>query len=215
MELEPDKRPAFLGEVCAGDEILRSKLTDMLAADDRGWTLMEQPALEAGASLLAYEQPQLAPDQRMGHYQIVSLIGRGGMGEVYLAKDEKLNRKIALKLLPVDYTRDIDRVRRFEQEAQAASALNHPNILTIYEIGQVGDQQFIATEFIEGETLRDRVKRGGVALSEALDIAVQVAGALGAAHDAGIVHRDIKPENIMLRPDGYVKVVDFGLAKLY
>ncbi len=136
------------------------------------------------------------------------------MGEVYLAKDKLLNRRIALKLLPADYTRHQDRLRRFQQEAQAASALNHPNILTIYELGQVNGQQFMATEFVEGETLRQRMRRNRLSSGEALDIAVQTAGALAAAHRAGIVHRDIKPENIMLRPDGYVKVLDFGLAKL-
>src|SRR5207247_1254629 len=123
-------------------------------------------------------------------------------------------RKIALKLLPADFTIDDERVRRFQQEARAASALNHPNILTIYEIGQVDNRPFIATEFIEGRTLRQIAKGSGLSLNHALDMAGQIAGALAAAHQAGIVHRDIKPENIMLRPDGYVKVLDFGLAKL-
>ena len=136
------------------------------------------------------------------------------MGEVYLAEDTKLRRKIALKLLPGEFTRHQDRLRRFQQEAQAASALNHPNILTIHELGEVDEQQFMATEFVEGETLRQRMKHSRLSLGEALDIAVQTAGALAAAHRAGIVHRDVKPENIMLRPDGYVKVLDFGLAKL-
>ncbi|MGI9168050.1 MAG: protein kinase domain-containing protein, partial [Pyrinomonadaceae bacterium] len=152
--------------------------------------------------------------QHILHYEIVTLIGRGGMGEVYLAKDERLNRRMALKLLPADYTRHKDRVRRFQQEAQAASALNHPNILTIYELVEVNGQQFIATEFVDGETLRHRMKRSGLSVGEALEITIQAASALAAAHQAGIVHRDIKPENIMIRPDGYVKVLDFGLAKL-
>lgn len=136
------------------------------------------------------------------------------MGEVYLAEDTKLRRKVALKLLAADLTKNEDRLRRFEQEAQAASALNHPNILTIHEIGSEGDAHFIATEFIDGETLRQRMVRSRMAIREVLDVAVQVAGALAAAHSAGIIHRDIKPENIMLRPDGYIKVLDFGLAKL-
>ena len=150
----------------------------------------------------------------ISHYRIMSRLGAGGMGEVYLAEDLRLGRKVALKLLPAQYMRDEDRVRRFEQEARAASALNHPNILTIYEIGQAGGVHFIVTEFIEGGTLRQRLARGPLPLSETLEVAIQAASALNAAHEAGIVHRDVKPENIMLRPDGYVKVLDFGLAKL-
>src|SRR5262245_27791912 len=156
----------------------------------------------------------LATGTRLGHYEIRSRIGAGGMGEVYLAEDIKLRRKVALKLLSADLTRDADRLRRFEQEAQAASALNHPNILVIYEIGTEGDAHFIATEFIEGETLRQHLHREQLSIHECLDIATQVTSALSAAHRAGIIHRDIKPENIMIRPDGYVKVLDFGLAKL-
>ena len=136
------------------------------------------------------------------------------MGEVYLAEDTRLGRKLALKILPADFTRDPDRVARFEQEARAASALNHPNIITIYEVGEHEGAHFIATEFIEGRTLRQLLPPGGMPLNEALEITIQIAGALQAAHEAGITHRDIKPENVMIRPDGYVKVLDFGLAKL-
>src|SRR5215813_1858662 len=150
----------------------------------------------------------------IGHYRILSRIGAGGMGEVYLAQDTSLGRKVALKILPEQYTRESDRLRRFGQEARAASALNHPNIITIFEIGQSGAGHFIATEFIEGDTLRDRMNAIDLALADCLEIAIQVGAALTASHAAGIVHRDIKPENIMLRPDGYVKVLDFGLAKL-
>ena len=156
----------------------------------------------------------IATGTRFDRYQIISPIGSGGMGEIYLAQDTRLNRKVAIKLLPERYTQDPERLRRFEQEAQAASALNHPNIITIFEIGEAGGRHFIATEFIEGATLRRRMARGKLMISEALDIASQVVSALAAAHAAGIVHRDIKPENIMIRPDGYVKVLDFGLAKL-
>jgi serine/threonine protein kinase/TolB-like protein/Tfp pilus assembly protein PilF len=151
---------------------------------------------------------------KFGRYEIRSPIGAGGMGEVYLAHDMQLDRPVALKLLPSDVTRDEDRLRRFQQEARATSALNHPNILTIFEIGEERDTHFIATEFIDGVTLRDQLARGRMKPDEVLDVSLQVAGALGAAHEAGIVHRDIKPENIMLRRDGYVKVLDFGLAKL-
>jgi serine/threonine protein kinase/Tfp pilus assembly protein PilF len=155
----------------------------------------------------------MLPD-KLSHYQLVRLLGAGGMGEVYLAEDVTLNRKVALKLLPARFTQDEERVRRFKREARAASALNHPNIITIYEIGEADGVHYIATEFIEGETLRQRMSTRGMTMAEVIDVGTGVGGALAAAHDAGIIHRDIKPENIMLRPDGYVKVLDFGLAKL-
>ena len=154
--------------------------------------------------------------KRIGRYEICSQLGAGGMGEVYLANDTKLDRKVALKILPADMVGDQsgERVRRFIQEAKAASALNHPNILTIYEIDEIDSEHFIATEFIDGETLRDRIRKGPLGPNEALDVGIQVAGALSSTHAVGIVHRDIKPDNIMLRHDGIVKVLDFGLAKL-
>ncbi len=150
----------------------------------------------------------------IGHYRVLARIGGGGMGEVWLAEDSGLQRQVALKLLPPQFTANEDRVRRFKQEARAASALNHPNIITIYEIGESGEVHFIATEFIEGLTLRQRLTAGKLALSETVEIALQSAHALDTAHRAGIVHRDIKPENIMVRPDGLVKVLDFGLARI-
>src|SRR5215470_960290 len=151
---------------------------------------------------------------QLNHYEIISPLGAGGMGEVYLARDTRLERKVALKLLPDEFTRDIDRVRRFIQEAKAASSLNHPNIITVHEIGEADGLQFIATEFIDGETLRQLIQREKLSLTSALDLATQIATALNAAHEAGIIHRDIKPENVMMRRDGFVKVLDFGLAKL-
>ncbi len=152
---------------------------------------------------------------RLGPYEVVSLIGRGGMGEVWLASERRLGRKVALKLLPADLTRDADRIQRFEQEARAASALNHPNVCTIYALGEASESQhYIAMEFVEGETLRQRLSTRRLSIREALDVGRQVAAALSAAHAAGIIHRDIKPENLMLRPDGLIKVLDFGLAKL-
>jgi serine/threonine-protein kinase len=150
----------------------------------------------------------------IARYRVGRLIGAGGMGEVYLAEDEVLQRKVALKLLPARFTQDQERVRRFQREARAASALNHPNILTIYEIGHADSVHYIATEYIEGQTLREVMASRRLSIAEVIDISMGVASALAAAHDAGIVHRDIKPENVMLRPDGYVKVLDFGLAKL-
>ena len=149
----------------------------------------------------------------LSHYRIVSKIGAGGMGEVYLAQDTELDRTVAIKILPEALASDPERLRRFIQEAKAASALNHPHILTIYEIGTAGTTRFIATEFIDGDTLRRRIS-AGTKLAEILEISIQAGSALAAAHAAGIVHRDIKPENIMVRPDGYIKLLDFGLAKL-
>src|SRR2546429_634916 len=150
---------------------------------------------------------------KLGRYEIRSKIGEGGMGEVYLARDLELDRTVAIKILPETLASDQQRLQRFIQEARAASALNHPHILTIYEVGVTGSSRFIATEFIDGETLRQRIS-AGLNLAEALEIAIQVGSALSAAHAAGIIHRDIKPENIMVRHDGYIKVLDFGLAKL-
>ena len=213
LEREPGERSAFLDEACLGDEQLRREVNSLLSSHDQAGSFLVSPALEIAAKDLA-EQADPVAGCTLGAYKIVSLLGRGGMGEVYLARDTRLGRKVALKLLPVYFTKDQDRLRRFQQEARAASALNHPGIITIYEIGQADTIHYIATELIQGETLRQRILRGKISVMEALEIAVQVAGALAAAHEAGIVHRDIKPENIMVRPDGYVKVLDFGLAKL-
>ncbi|HYE72930.1 MAG TPA: serine/threonine-protein kinase, partial [Blastocatellia bacterium] len=155
-----------------------------------------------------------APLKEIAHYRLLSRLGAGGMGEVHLAEDSRLGRKVALKILPAEFVANADRVRRFELEARAVSALNHPNILVIYEIGKERGIHFIATEFIEGQTLRQKLDKGKLTVAETLEIGAQVAEALHAAHSAGIIHRDIKPENIMLRPDGYVKVLDFGLARV-
>src|SRR5258708_5887169 len=163
----------------------------------------------------------LVTGTKLGRYEIRAKIGEGGMGEVYLAQDTKLDRKVALKILPADVAAHPNRMKRFVQEAKAASALNHPNIITIHEIDEWGSSptvregiHFIATEFIDGETLRERMRNAPMKLAEVLDVTAQIASALSAAYAAGIVHRDIKPENVMLRRDGIVKVLDFGLAKL-
>ncbi len=153
-------------------------------------------------------------DQSLKHFNIKNLLGKGGMGEVYLAEDTRLERNVAVKILAEKYSKSTNRLNRFVQEAKAASALNHPNIITIYEIGEFENKHYIATEFIEGETLHRRLKGKPLPITFALDIAIQIASALEAAHEAGIVHRDIKPENIMIRPDGFVKILDFGIAKL-
>ena len=156
----------------------------------------------------------LSSGTNLSHYRIASKIGAGGMGEVYLAQDEKLDRRVALKILPEEFAQDAERMRRFVQEAKSASALNHPNIITIHEIGDADGTHFIATEYVEGETLSRRLKDEPMSLRPALDIAIQIASALQAAHHAGIVHRDLKPDNVMIRPDGVVKLLDFGIAKL-
>jgi eukaryotic-like serine/threonine-protein kinase len=217
LEREPDERAAFLDSACAGDEGLRHEVASLIAAGDRIGGFMEPPVGFAAEAPASAPQPSMI-GQTLTHYRIVSLLGKGGMGEVYLGEDTTLRRKVALKLLPAAFTSDRERLRRFEQEARAVSALNHPNIITIYEIGQVpteaGGMRYLVTEYIEGETLRQWTEREPLILSRALDIAAQVASALAAAHAAGITHRDIKPENVMVRPDGLVKVLDFGLAKL-
>src|SRR4029453_9535931 len=155
-----------------------------------------------------------ASGTKLGRYEIRSKIAEGGMGEVYMATDTELSRTVAIKILPAGLAVHEQRLRRFIQEAKAASALNHPNILTIHEIGNTGETKFIATEFIDGDTLRKRINGGSQNLNEVLKITIKTGSALAAAHAAGIIHRDIKPENIMVRRDGYVKVLDFGLAKL-
>src|SRR5437763_16589376 len=215
VERAPDERAAFLNEACRGDESLCREVKSLLASHERTQNFIESPAFEVAPELLTNENRTSAlVGELIGHYRIESLIDVGGMGEVYLARDERLGRKVALKLLPDRFTADETQLSRFKAEARSASALNHPNILTVYEIGQEGSRYFIATEFIEGLTLRASLARGRMNLHDALEIAVQVASALAAAHETGVVHRDIKPENIMLRPDGYAKVLDFGIAKL-
>jgi eukaryotic-like serine/threonine-protein kinase len=210
----PEERGSFISQACSGDDALRSEVESLIASHERSGSFIDEPAFQVAASLLADDKSELKPGHTVGSYEVLSFLSRGGMGEVYLAEDKRLGRKVALKLLPSSFTKDDDRLRRFEQEARSASALNHPNIITIYEIREAGASHVIATEFVEGETLRTRLNRSPLTISAALDIAIQVADALSAAHKAGIIHRDIKPENIMLRPDGYVKVLDFGLAKL-
>jgi eukaryotic-like serine/threonine-protein kinase len=209
----PDSRDAFLSEACLGDPALRQEVEELLVSFDAAGSFLETPAADSFTPRPKDNGPGLMTGQLLAHYEIISQIGSGGMGEVYLARDTRLDRQIALKLLPVQFAADPERVSRFEREARAASALNHPNIIIIHEVGQEDGKHFIATEYIAGETLRQRLNRAGLTASEAVAIARQIAGALAAAHQAGLIHRDIKPENIMIWPDGLVKVLDFGLAK--
>jgi eukaryotic-like serine/threonine-protein kinase len=156
----------------------------------------------------------LAVGSRLGPYEIVALLGAGGMGEVYRARDTRLGREVAVKVLPPGFSEDADRLRRFEQEARAASALNHPNILTVHDIGTQDGAPYVVSELLEGETLRERLSSGALSSRKAVDYAAQVARGLSAAHEKGIVHRDLKPENLFVTKDGRVKILDFGLAKL-
>src|SRR5437773_722843 len=214
LDQEPDQIGAFLDTACEGDELLRRKVETLLASRQRVGSFIETPVADIATRIIENGQADLLVGRTIGHYKISERIGTGGMGEVYLATDMTAGRKAALKLLPARFTGDAERLKRFQQEARAVVGLNHPNILTVYEIGEDHSTHYIASELIEGETLRQRLMRGRMEVGEAVDIAIQVASALAAAHEAGIVHRDIKPENIMLRPDGYVKVLDFGIAKL-
>jgi eukaryotic-like serine/threonine-protein kinase len=214
LRIDPLKRPSFLDEACGQNSSLRHEVESLLSAHDIATADSRSAPSEIATEILGQKLATLI-GQSIAHYKILSLLGQGGMGEVYLAHDTKLGRNVALKLLPKSLDADEDRLKRFTREARSASALNHPNVSVIHEIGETEDGcRFIAMEHIEGMTLRQRLKQGPIELADAVRVAQQVAAALIAAHQAGVVHRDIKPENIMLRPDGYVKVLDFGLAKL-
>src|SRR5579862_7005860 len=220
VELDPAARKAFLDERCAEDAELRKEVESLLksadvSSSDRPLDFLQKPIQDAARNVVAIPPPlALKPGARFGRYEVLTTVGAGGMGEVYLAHDTQLRRNVALKLLARELTRDERGLRRFEQEARAASALNHPNILTVYEFGQIEGTYYIASEYVEGETLRERIKRAKLQVAEVTDLAIQMASALAAAHARGIVHRDIKPDNIIVRNDGLVKLLDFGIAKL-
>ena len=212
LDLEPGERAAFLQRSCNGDPSLLASVEALLRREADAGSFMESPAVTC--------LPRIPPPSQISHYRIEDRIGSGGMGEVFKGYDETLHRVVALKMLPPEFTSDAERVRRFEQEAFAASRLNHPNIVTIFEIAHAGDAHFIVEELVEGRTLRELLwdsegnKPRRLELERALDIAIQIARALKEAHTAWIIHRDIKPENIMVRDDNLVKVLDFGIAKL-
>src|SRR6266581_2610019 len=224
LERAPEERAAFLDQACAGDQQLRREVEVLITSHERAGSFIEKPALEVEAWSLANQRGDAGNESMLGktvgRYRVLAPLGVGGMREVYLAQDTVLGRKVALKLLPAYFTKDRERLRRFEQEARSASALNHPNIVTVHEIGQDGAFHFITQEFVEGVTLRTYLAGKDAALEEVLEICIQVASALAAAHAKGIVHRDIKPENIMVHKgshlgrQNYVKVLDFGIAKL-
>lgn len=215
IELPESERAGTLGRECGDDDDLRREVESLLLYDKAEVSFIDSPPALLAAEVLGDEEGQeYDPGHSISHYTIERLLGEGGMGKVYLAEDTRLRRKVALKIFPTSIASDGERLMRFEREAQAASALNHPNILTVYEFGQDAGVHYIATEFVDGVTLRTRLAASRTRVADGLDISIQVASALAAAHEAGITHRDVKPENIMIRRDGYAKVLDFGLAKL-
>jgi len=214
LERTAGEREAYLAAECAGDEGLRREVESLIGNGPDGGAFLERPALQVAAEQYVSTVTPDLTGRTMGRYEVVSRLGGGGMGEVYRARDTRLRREVALKVLPPEYMADVERKRRFELEARAASALNHPNIVTIFDIDQVDGVSFIAMEYVPGKTLDQMIPRRGLRMQEALKYAVEIAGALAAAHGAGIVHRDIKPSNLMVTGTGQVKVLDFGLAKL-
>ncbi|HET6975068.1 MAG TPA: protein kinase [Pyrinomonadaceae bacterium] len=215
QQLTAAERVNFLDQACGDDVSIREEVEALLTADESNDDFLTAPAYEFAADILAGAESEFTSGHKIGPYTILCPLGAGGMGQIYLAEDTKLRRKVAIKLISQQFASDQRRVRRFEYEALAVSSLNHPNICVIYEVGVTeNDRHFIAMEYIQGVTLREQMSRGPLPVPKALNIAIQVSAALASAHASGIVHRDIKPENIMLRPDGYVKVLDFGLAKL-
>src|SRR5580658_6744131 len=207
---DPNERGAFLAEACPGDAELQRQIEALLAQDADG-QILDGPA----AQLLSEttENPNaksLSAGDKLGPYEIVAFIGAGGMGEVYKAQDSRLRRSVALKILPAEVSLDPKRRQRFERESRAVAALNHPNIVSIHDVGEDQGVYFMVTELVDGELLR----AAHLSLRKKLDIAVEIASGLAAAHQAGIVHRDLKPANILLTRDGHVKILDFGLAKL-
>lgn len=215
MKEAPDQRAIFLARSCADMTVgERKAFLDRVCRNDA--ELRRQIETELGGETVSQVTQAYSNDYENAlprHYRLIEMIGRGGMAEVFAAEDRRLNRKVAIKFLNSEFRKNPERMRRFNQEARAASALNHPNILIIHDIGENEGVQFIVSEFIDGETLGSRISRGKIPLDEAVEISIQVASALAASHKSGIVHRDIKPDNVMLRPDGSVKVLDFGLAK--
>ena len=215
LEREPAARAAFLDEACADDELLRKEVESLLA-NDIPESLAGSEAVQEARRLLEKRAQRMAipPNTRLGRYEIRSQIGSGGMGEVYLARDPKINRDVAIKVLPAAFSSDPERLRRFEQEAQAAGALNHPNILSIYDVDTHDGAPYVVSELLEGETLRQQLNGTALPVRKAVDYALQIASGLAAAHAKGIVHRDLKPENLFVTKDGRVKILDFGIAKL-
>src|SRR5262249_53649412 len=205
LELKPEERPVFLDRACSSDHTLRQQVERLLASSDE----VRPSFLESSTLRLT-----LMPGTKLGDYVVANLLGSGGMGEVYRARDTRLARDVAIKVLPLFYSNDPDRLRRFEQEAKAVAALNHPNILAIHQMGTYEGAPYLVSELLEGETLRGQLQRGRLAVRRAIDYGVQIARGLASAHEKGTTHRDLKPENLFVTKDGRVKILDFGLAKL-
>lgn len=212
LEYGPEQRGRFLDQACGGDWMVRREVESLLEAYDEAPSFMDRPAVEAHQ--LFEDRPKLTAGQRVSHFEIISLLGEGGMGEVYRARDPRLGRDVAIKVLPAAFSSDAERLRRFEQEARAAGALNHPNILAIYDVDTHANSPYVVSELLEGESLREHLGGAPLPQKKALDYALQTARGLAAAHEKRIVHRDLKPENIFITRDGHVKILDFGLAKL-
>jgi serine/threonine protein kinase len=210
----PAERANFLEAACGGDEELRREVGVLLAYQEKAGKFMDAPAMDVAARMLARTKDHKLAGSQLGPYEILSLLGAGGMGEVYLARDSRLERTVAVKVLPAELIDNREQLKRFVQEAKAASSLNHPNIITIYDIGSERDIDFVVMEYVAGKTLDQLIPRKGLRLNETLKVAIQMADALAKAHSAGIVHRDLKPTNVMVTDNGLVKVLDFGLAKL-
>jgi Tol biopolymer transport system component len=214
LNLSVSQRQAFLKVACEGDDELLTQVNALVRSYESLAEFLEAPAFETWARDVASEDSNTSLEGReVGRYLVLQHLGSGGIGDVWLARDKELSREVALKFLSAGFAGDSDQLRRFRQEARAASTLNHPNLVTVFDIGEFEGQQFIAQEYVHGKTVRETLRDAPIALSAAIDIAKQIASALAAAHGAGVVHRDIKPENIMIRPDGLVKVLDFGLAR--
>src|SRR5262249_9787483 len=199
---------------CAGDQELLREVETLIACQQKAGQFMDSPALDVAARMLVRTKARLIKGSRIGSYEVLSLLGVGGMGEVYCARDSKLNREVALKVLPEAFAQAPERMARFQREAHMLAALNHPNIVTIYDVSSANGLDFIAMEFVQGKALDQLLGLKQLRLGEALKYAVQMADALARAHAAGIVHRDLKPANVMVTDEGVVKVLDFGLAKL-
>jgi len=213
LDIDPSERAAFVDESCGGDEALRREVQSLLTYAVEAESFLARPAVDIAPTPLGESHEARLVGRTISHYQVLSLLGSGGMGEVYLARDPRLDRTVALKILPGELAADADRMQRFTREAKAASALNHPNVATIYDVGESDGISFIVMEHVEGETLQARISRR-MTPPEVVDIAVQAADALDLAHAKGITHRDIKPANLMLTHRGVVKVLDFGVAKV-
>jgi serine/threonine protein kinase len=213
MERAPQERSAFLVQACADDLPLRTEIESLLNAT--ATEFMERPAVEVAAGLMARDRSESLIGSQLNHYQILSVLGTGGMADVYRARDAKLNRDVAIKVLPRAFARDRDRLSRFHREARLLASLNHPHIAAIYGFEEDAKVSALVLELAEGETLAERISHGPVPVQDALAIGRQIAEALGAAHAKDIVHRDLKPANIKITPEGVVKVLDFGLAKMF